>query len=81
MQGLCMWGNTNMQVLTDLQRIYLGGSIKQTLWQPHQLVVVEQPGELREKQRVFGCALHLFTKTKQGGMWRITTTPIKHTGP
>ncbi len=51
-------------IMSDLQLYELGGSIQKTLWQLCQLVVAEIPGEFRDQTGVWGCALHMLTKTR-----------------
>ncbi len=40
--------------MTDLQDLEIGGSTEKTLWQHCQLVIVENPGEMRDKTGVLG---------------------------
>ncbi len=66
--------------MTDLQILEVCGSIKKTLWQHCQLVVVEIPGEWETKQECE--AVHhtiMFTKTRLAIRGRTVSLLTKHT--
>ena len=50
--------------VTDLHFLELDNSIKNTLWKPHQTVVVNTSGQARDQTAVWDYVLHSLTKTR-----------------
>ncbi len=68
---------SSIHIYIYLQSLELCGRTKKTLWQLCQLVEKEDPGELRDQTEVWGCALHLLTKTRLTGIGRTVSLPAK----
>jgi len=63
-QNFLIWTSFAHSDVTDLHLLELHNSIKNTLWKPLQMVVVEVPGEARDQTAAWDCVLHSLTNTR-----------------